>query len=854
MNPTLIGVVLLVLAISWLAIQSQSHSHSHIPPGHPAESFGNADYYLRGDGTWTASQMAGATPQSSGTTGMAPAPTAGQQNSYLRGDGTWQQANNAPTATAVLYSTCVADQTIYANTFSSATGPFQIIYFDTPVVSGSPNIAQNTLTQSKFSNAPGTTFMLAPGCAYKLTGSIGYTTVNGAFQWFNITTNALIGIACNTSGGGAVMTVTQFNNSVVAFVTTASAAATVALVGTQVSNGTLYGAAYKNSMNSLGWGPYVTIEQVSNNNTIGPFGGATSSTNGVVGYIPAPPAGTQNSYLRGDGNWVQANNAPTAAIIMHAIYVAAQNTPVPTTNGVAFPFNTIAFSTGTSGVITPSPNATNITTFVLAPGNTYKCTAQIGYSTGTTYQWSTVPYVAGTTTLFGVIGDMNSSTTRSATAIGYITVSTTTTISLIVLTGAGADRVGTGNPGGGIINAPWATIEVVSNNAVITQFAGATASAGGTSGYMPAPVAGQQNSYLRGDGTWVQANNAPTAAIAMHVACVAEYNKQLSAVNGLAFPFNTVTFSTGTTGVITPSPSTTNITTFALAAGYTYKCVAQIGKNNTGEFFYQWSTVPYVAGTTTVFGVMGTMTNLGMRNSTAIGYITTSAPTTIALISVYSANDVVTGNVPGFPNLPWATIEVVSNNNTITAFSGATASSAGAIGYVPAPPTGTQNAYLRGDGTWQSPYVGMVQQAVNATTSPLYYPGTAWMAVPGMTLTVTPISAASQFLVRANINFAVTSQSDVLFRFMRGTTPIGINNASSGLVGSFRSNIVNAAYSTTASGEILDAPATTAATTYSLQCITYSPTYGVMFNNSTGGAAGTVDTSAGISTLTITQC
>ena len=49
---------------------------------------GNADYYLRGDGTWTTSQMASAT-------GTLPAPPAGQQNSYLRGDGTWVQTNNA---------------------------------------------------------------------------------------------------------------------------------------------------------------------------------------------------------------------------------------------------------------------------------------------------------------------------------------------------------------------------------------------------------------------------------------------------------------------------------------------------------------------------------------------------------------------------------------------------------------------------------------------------------------------------------------------------------------------------------------------------------------------------------------
>ena len=51
-------------------------------------------------------------------------------------------------------------------------------------------------------------------------------------------------------------------------------------------------------------------------------------------------------------------------------------------------------------------------------------------------------------------------------------------------------------------------------------------------------------------------------------------------------------------------------------------------------------------------------------------------------------------------NASWATIEVVSNNNTITAFTGATALAAGSIGYIPAPTAGKQNYYLKGSGDW----------------------------------------------------------------------------------------------------------------------------------------------------------
>lgn len=33
------------------------------------------------------------------------------------------------------------------------------------------------------------------------------------------------------------------------------------------------------------------------------MGGATSSTAGTAGYVPAPAAGDDDAYLRGDGTW-----------------------------------------------------------------------------------------------------------------------------------------------------------------------------------------------------------------------------------------------------------------------------------------------------------------------------------------------------------------------------------------------------------------------------------------------------------------------------------------------------------------------------------------------------------------------
>lgn len=51
----------------------------------------------------------------------------------------------------------------------------------------------------------------------------------------------------------------------------------------------------------------------------------------------------------------------------------------------------------------------------------------------------------------------------------------------------------------------------VPSTAIFTNMGAASASAAGTAGYVPAPAAGKQNSFLRGDGTWVVPTNTTYA-------------------------------------------------------------------------------------------------------------------------------------------------------------------------------------------------------------------------------------------------------------------------------------------------------------------------------------------------------
>lgn len=50
------------------------------------------------------------------------------------------------------------------------------------------------------------------------------------------------------------------------------------------------------------------------------------------------------------------------------------------------------------------------------------------------------------------------------------------------------------------------------DNADVAEFSGATSTAAGTAGFVPAPAKGQQGKYLKGDGTWADLPSAGTGA------------------------------------------------------------------------------------------------------------------------------------------------------------------------------------------------------------------------------------------------------------------------------------------------------------------------------------------------------
>lgn len=184
---------------------------------------------------------------------------------------------------------------------------------------------------------------------------------------------------------------------------------------------------------------YVNVPWTDTNTTYTNMGAASASASGKAGLVPAPAAGAQGKYLRGDGTW---------------------QTPPNTTYAKA--------NTSTLGLVMIgySENGKNYPVELDSSGKMYV----------------NVPWT-DTNTTYGVVGAngstglvKNGSTVTSAS--GY-------TACPIV---------------GGI---PY----YKDTNTTYANMKAATASAAGAAGLVPAPAAGKQTSFLRGDGTWVVPTN-----------------------------------------------------------------------------------------------------------------------------------------------------------------------------------------------------------------------------------------------------------------------------------------------------------------------------------------------------------
>lgn len=267
------------------------------------------------------------------------------------------------------------------------------------------------------------------------------------------------------------------------------------------------------------------------------------------------------------------------------------------------------------------------------------------------------------------------------------------------------------------VNVPW-----TDTNTTYTNMGAASASAAGKAGLVPAPAAGAQAKYLRGDGTWQTPPNTTysnmggatsSAAGSAGLVPAPAAGKQASFLRG----DGTWVVPTNTTY------AKANTTTLGLVMiGY-----AENGKNypveldSSGKMYVN---VPWT-DTNTTYGVVGANGSTGLVKN---GSTVTSA-------SGYTACPIV-GGIPYYKD----------TNTTYANMKAATASAAGAAGLVPAPAAGKQASFLRGDGAWVVPTNttyglasttanGLLRQLNGSTSSFMRGDGT-WATPPNTTYAV----------------------------------------------------------------------------------------------------------------------
>lgn len=417
------------------------------------------------------SVMTGATSSSNGTSGLVPAPTSADYNKYLRGDGTWATGGSGGDYLPISGGTMVptsgsTDVEIEFDTSASASikaganmevladGGIKLESYGSDVeIYGYNNV---WIEGGRDSENPGDVEM---HCA---NGRL-FMKVDAGSGDLDIVNDGEGNVNLAARGGSSYMLVEGASTDVYAHngamnlkVMSGSEDLELMNDGEGDLNIAVRGSSANINVETESGGAFIyNGGNVLTTNDVSVMSGATSSTDGASGFVPAPTSADYNKYLKGDGTWAEVSSGSSYVL------------PPATSNslgGVKIGSGVLVTSDGTISVASSA--------YVLPE--------------------------ATTSSLGGVIvgGGMNvtSNGTISVPAMSGATSSTNGTSGLVPTpTSADVSKFLKGD-------GTWSETP----NTTYSAFVGATTSAAGSSGLVPAPTTSDPSKFLKGDGTWAE--------------------------------------------------------------------------------------------------------------------------------------------------------------------------------------------------------------------------------------------------------------------------------------------------------------------------------------------------------------
>lgn len=433
------------------------------------------------------------------------------------------------------------------------------------------------------------------------------------------------------------------------------------------------------------------------------FTGATASTAGVHGLVPAPAAGDQDKYLKADGTWatvqggggtdgtfyissglsyaggqtgivIYKDMAHTTPATYAEVFAAVKNGNCALSTGVIYDghIEEQSIYVAVGGAYTDNEDeGTNNLLFSDEVGAQYYLVAENGSGQG--------------------YPNITASFENTSGATFYqekLTAGTNITISSNTISAPSAVSAFTNDAG-------YLTTAALSNyytksetysqqevnaliNAVPTysDFTGATSGTAGAHGLVPAPAAGDEGKYLKGDGTWGRASS------------------------GTIFYMNSA--ETGATRHLYKASDMTGAVTMQdiIDANEEGQVIVRISTSvDPSSYSDMYLQNAYVA--------TGDYQMIFLDNQYYYSF-----DTTLTSDSTFQfAKSEVQRKLTAGTNITINGTTISATDTTYSNFVGATSSVAGTAGLVPAPTTSDPDKFLKGDGTWAKPDAELVEMA-----------------------------------------------------------------------------------------------------------------------------------------------